>query len=202
MENNYCVYKHTCPDGTFYYGMTGVRPSKRWRNGKGYSTQPFYHKILEFDWSCIDSEILEGGMSESEAKEKEAALIEKAFFTQKDKLLNRYPTIEGKEITEPRHDWVSEYPWSEEDILYHLWATYEWKKNYRRVTGYYPEYFDFYDRYLSVDYEVISERGDIVGWSSGAHVPEIIRDTQGVIDWLDYGNFESNDLPSEYMGGR
>jgi len=35
MENkNYCVYKHTSPNGKMYIGMTGQNPEKRWGKGK------------------------------------------------------------------------------------------------------------------------------------------------------------------------
>lgn len=39
MLNNYTVYKHTFPNGKIYIGITKQAPSKRWRNGTGYSGQ-------------------------------------------------------------------------------------------------------------------------------------------------------------------
>ena len=48
----YCVYKHTSPNGMVYIGITRQNPIKRWMNGKGYSYNTyFYNAILKYGWS-------------------------------------------------------------------------------------------------------------------------------------------------------
>ena len=40
MQNNFCVYKHTCPNGKVYIGITGKKPKHRWgKDGSGYKKQ-------------------------------------------------------------------------------------------------------------------------------------------------------------------
>ena len=36
MENTYCVYIHTAPNGKMYIGQTSQKPEARWNNGRGY----------------------------------------------------------------------------------------------------------------------------------------------------------------------
>lgn len=76
MTNNYCVYKHTCPGGEVYYGITGRKPERRWNNGLGYSKQPeFFSLIINYGWGNIKSEVLLEGLSKEEALRIEALLI-------------------------------------------------------------------------------------------------------------------------------
>lgn len=77
--NNYCVYKHTCPDGCCYVGITGRTPEERWKDGFGYqsSNYTFFRKIVKFGWDNIKHEILYSGLSEKEARELENLEIEK-----------------------------------------------------------------------------------------------------------------------------
>lgn len=75
MENNYCVYKHTCPNGKVYIGITGASPKRRWENGNGYKTQVFYRAIKKYGWDSIKHEILYSGLSLQEANELEIKLI-------------------------------------------------------------------------------------------------------------------------------
>lgn len=47
--SGYTVYKHTCPNGKVYIGITKRNVEKRWLNGKGYERQPhFYNAILKY----------------------------------------------------------------------------------------------------------------------------------------------------------
>lgn len=76
----YCVYKHTSPDGKIYIGITSQKPpSKRWRkNGSGYKFCPhFYGAIKKYGWENFEHEILLDGLSVEEAQEKEKELISK-----------------------------------------------------------------------------------------------------------------------------
>jgi group I intron endonuclease len=73
---NYCVYKHTSPNGKVYIGITCRNPAVRWNGGKGYEKNPhFYRAICEYGWDSFRHEILFAGLSKSEACEKEVELI-------------------------------------------------------------------------------------------------------------------------------
>lgn len=72
----FCVYKHTCPNGKVYIGMTQQNPLRRWRGGSGYRTNThFYRAIQKYGWDNIVHEILFSELSEEEAKEEEVKLI-------------------------------------------------------------------------------------------------------------------------------
>lgn len=73
----YIVYKHTCPSGKVYIGITQQVPEKRWINGYGYKKQIFYRAIQKYGWENIKHEILYNNLTEKEAKEKEIELIDK-----------------------------------------------------------------------------------------------------------------------------
>lgn len=76
MVNSYIVYKHTCPNGKVYIGITNQTPSKRWRNGKGYHHNAhFTSAIKKYGWQNIKHEILFDSLTEAQACEKEIALI-------------------------------------------------------------------------------------------------------------------------------
>ena len=55
MQNNFCVYKHTCPNGKVYIGITSKKPEYRWgKNGIGYKKQPhFCRAIPKYGWGNI-----------------------------------------------------------------------------------------------------------------------------------------------------
>lgn len=79
-ENNYCVYKHECPDGRCYIGITNQTPKLRWCGGLGYqgSNYEFFKYILANGWDNIEHMILYDGLSEKEARriEKEEIIKE------------------------------------------------------------------------------------------------------------------------------
>lgn len=75
MKNNYCVYKHTCPNGKVYIGITGMKPERRWKNGEGYRTQIFYRAVQKYGFENIQHEILFDGLTKEEAEQKETELI-------------------------------------------------------------------------------------------------------------------------------
>lgn len=74
--NNYKVYKHTCPNGKVYIGITHQNPLTRWAGGFGYETQAyFWRAIVKYGWINITHEILYDNLSEDEAKQIEVRLI-------------------------------------------------------------------------------------------------------------------------------
>lgn len=73
---NYIVYKHTCPSGKVYIGITKQAPNKRWLNGLGYQHNDYFFKaIKKYGWENIKHEILVDNLNEKEAKIKEVELI-------------------------------------------------------------------------------------------------------------------------------
>ena len=73
----YCVYKHTSPNGKCYIGITSMNPpEKRWKNGRGYRLhQYFYNAIQKYGWDNFKHEILFEGLTKKEAEQKEVELI-------------------------------------------------------------------------------------------------------------------------------
>lgn len=75
-NNNYKVYKHTCPNGKVYIGMTKCNPLERWGNGFGYESQTyFWRAIVKYGWINIKHEVLYENLSKQEAEEMEIKLI-------------------------------------------------------------------------------------------------------------------------------
>lgn len=75
-EKKYCVYKHTSPSGKVYIGMTGQKPEKRWRNGKGYRYNPhFWRAIQKYGWDKFEHEIVFNNLTKKDAENKERELI-------------------------------------------------------------------------------------------------------------------------------
>ena len=77
MNKEYVVYKHTCPNGKVYIGIS-KNVLKRWGNGHGYKRNyHFYNAIIKYGWDNIKHEILYTGLTKDEACIKEIELIEK-----------------------------------------------------------------------------------------------------------------------------
>lgn len=75
-NRKYCVYKHTCPNGKVYIGITCQKPEKRWGKGHNYKdNNHFYNAIVKYGWDNIKHEILFKDLSSDEAYEKEVLLI-------------------------------------------------------------------------------------------------------------------------------
>lgn len=76
---NYCVYKHTGPNGKVYIGITCQNPLRRWRpDGSGYKENGhFWNAIQLYGWDNFKHEIISSGLSKSQACETEIKLIEK-----------------------------------------------------------------------------------------------------------------------------
>ena len=75
MKKEYCVYKHTTPNGKIYIGQTCREPNIRWSNGNGYRHQVFFNAIQKYGWDNIKHEIVASGLSKEEANQKEIELI-------------------------------------------------------------------------------------------------------------------------------
>ena len=72
----YYVYKHTCPNGKVYIGMTGEEPNCRWNGGYGYNkNKRFFKDILHYGWVNIKHEILSIHNTKAEALQEEAKQI-------------------------------------------------------------------------------------------------------------------------------
>lgn len=72
----YCIYKHTCPNGKVYIGITSLEPEERWRKGRGYSNNyHFFNAIIKYGWDNIEHSILHKGLAQNEAQNIEAQLI-------------------------------------------------------------------------------------------------------------------------------
>ncbi len=76
--SNYVVYKHTCPNGKIYVGITSMVPTVRWNNGKGYPhNSHFQNAISKYGWNNIKHEILFENLTKEQACQKEIELITK-----------------------------------------------------------------------------------------------------------------------------
>lgn len=75
----YCVYKHTVPNGKIYIGITGRKPSARWKNGNGYVNNNYFWKAIQkYGWDNIRHDVIFEGLTKEEACQKEIELI--AFY--------------------------------------------------------------------------------------------------------------------------
>jgi group I intron endonuclease len=77
MDKNYCVYEHIFPNGKKYIGISSD-VEKRWRNGKGYETQPkIARAINKYGWENVTHNIIINGISKEQAETLEKYLIAK-----------------------------------------------------------------------------------------------------------------------------
>lgn len=73
---DYCVYKHTSPNGKVYIGVTSTSTKRRWGNGSGYvHNEHFYRAIQKYGWDNFTHEILSTGLSAEDAAVEERQLI-------------------------------------------------------------------------------------------------------------------------------
>ncbi|MHC1785458.1 MAG: GIY-YIG nuclease family protein [Christensenellales bacterium] len=74
---DYCVYKHTSPNGKVYIGITCRKdPEIRWNKGYGYSNNlHFVNAIKKYGWDNFRHEVLQRDLTHDEANRIEAELI-------------------------------------------------------------------------------------------------------------------------------
>ena len=93
---NYSVYKHTCPSGKVYIGITMQKPEIRWNKGLGYKKQDYFYKaILKYGWDNIKHEVLYKGLSKAEAENMEIKLI-KEYNKLTDEQINKIVKLKYK----------------------------------------------------------------------------------------------------------
>ena len=87
MTNNYKVYMHLNKiNNKKYIGLTKQKCEERWREGRGYKTQPkFFRAILKYGWNNFDHIILYNNLTELQASR-----IEKQLIQQYDTINNGY----------------------------------------------------------------------------------------------------------------
>lgn len=96
----YIVYKHTCPNGRCYVGITHQNPERRWRSGMHYDqNRRFFMAIVKFGWDNIKHEILETGLTYEEAKQKEEEYIAKYKSAEEEYGYNQTLGVGGKGFT-------------------------------------------------------------------------------------------------------
>lgn len=81
----YCVYKHTAPNGKTYIGQTCQKPEQRWKNGKGYLNNEYFTRAIQkYGWDNFNHEILYSGLTKDESDVLEIELIAKYNSTDKN----------------------------------------------------------------------------------------------------------------------
>lgn len=74
--NNYIIYKHLFPNGKVYIGLTSLKASNRFSNGKGYKhNQYMQNAINKYKWENVKHFILFENLTKEEAEQKEIELI-------------------------------------------------------------------------------------------------------------------------------
>lgn len=77
------VYKHTCPKGRVYIGITSDSTQRRWKGGHGYSNNiHFFRAIKKYGWGAFKHEVLFKSLTKEEALKKEIELI--SFYNSTD----------------------------------------------------------------------------------------------------------------------
>lgn len=94
MSKDYCVYEHVFPNGKKYIGIT-CDTEKRWRNGKGYETQPKMDRaIKKYGWENVEHNIIVEGVSKEEAEQ-----LEQKYIAEYNTFANGYnSTIGGNTV--------------------------------------------------------------------------------------------------------
>ena len=76
-EAHYTVYKIISPKGKVYIGCTGMRPKRRWQNGKGYVRNTVLNSDIEaFGWEAFTKEIVCEKLTKEGAEKIEKQLID------------------------------------------------------------------------------------------------------------------------------
>lgn len=72
----YTLYKHTCPKGRVYIGITSQNVKTRWGNGSNYKGNTYFTRaIKKYGWENFKHEIIATNLTELEAKNMEIESI-------------------------------------------------------------------------------------------------------------------------------
>lgn len=124
----YSVYKHTCPNGKIYIGITSLEPEQRWNKGRGYSNNyHFFNAIIKYGWDNILHSVLHRGLAQRDAQIMEAQLIAQYHS---DNPQYGYNNTVGGEVSVVKYKAIAQY-----DKDGTLIATYDSLKEACRVTG-------------------------------------------------------------------
>lgn len=78
MSNTYTIYMHITPSGKRYVGQTCQDLRRRWRNGNGYVRNTYFYRAIEkYGWDNIRHEVIQTGLTLTEANKIEEELIAK-----------------------------------------------------------------------------------------------------------------------------
>ena len=72
---NYLIYKHTCPNGKSYIGITSDYEKRCIQHQKTRNCSAFYDAIMFFGWDNIKHEILIDGITKEQAMILESKFI-------------------------------------------------------------------------------------------------------------------------------
>lgn len=181
-ERNYCVYKHTFPDGWVYVGITkDVRT--RWNGGTGYSeNQKMFRAIVKYGWDNIKHEILKDGLTKAEAEKLESQLIRK--FGESGKCFNKKGLI--NEVGRHKH-WLDRVI-TEETIMQHSESfrklNDEWLAPYTSKSGIVGKIEMFRDRIEIEDYRYDKESGNAQRFMQTIYYPYNRMTFRDVYDFL------------------
>ena len=75
MSKKYVVYKHTCPNGKSYIGITSNYESRCYSHQHSSGCNAFYDAIMFFGWDNIKHEILMSNLDKETAMAQEELLI-------------------------------------------------------------------------------------------------------------------------------
>lgn len=91
----YVLYEHVFPNGKKYIGITSNATRRFSNDGKGYNNNEKMRKaIKKFGWDNVEHNIVESGLTRTEAARKERELIEK-----EDTIRNGYNLSPGGTIS-------------------------------------------------------------------------------------------------------
>lgn len=130
---SYCVYRHTCPNGKVYIGITCKKPQYRWAEGYGYkNNEHFFRAIIKYGWDNIAHEILFDSLTKKEAEAKEIELIaeykstsEKYGYNISSGGENHFAGYHHSEVTKRK---IGE---AQRGLLNHMYGKEPWNKGKR-----------------------------------------------------------------------
>lgn len=75
-KGNYIVYRHVSPDNKMYVGITCQKINRRWENGNGYRSNPYFTRaIKKYGWDNFKHEILLKNLTKEQAECAERLFI-------------------------------------------------------------------------------------------------------------------------------